>query len=153
MAKNIILWLSITAIAISSISQFHHHTHDGNIHIIYSILIESILDNNQVIEHCEHDAIPSSDSEECSFKLNFIGHTNNNDTSILPLVALNLIGFNTNVLSMEIPMQPLAFINAHYYKNILTHLFKTGTLGLRSPPQVTHIPSSTPRHRTDELFL
>ena len=133
LTRNITLWLSIIAVAISSVAQFHHHTDGGHINIIYNTIIQAAL--NSASEQCdEHDAVPQSGQKECSFKLSYITHLNNEGSNVVPSVALHIIGINPNVLDIGLLEQTIASNNIFHYSNLLIHLYKVGTSGLRSPP-------------------
>ena len=135
MAQNIIVLSYSLAIAASSMIQFHHHLHNGGVHIIYSVIFETLIGEYQLSEHEHIDSGATSPEEhkDCSLTLGYF-HISSNDNNILSPEL-----FSSAIIYEHQP--PILKSNtcttcSRYYKNILTHLFHTIYKGLRSPPVI-----------------
>lgn len=131
---NITTIVAIAAMIIGGMVQFHHHLANGNVCVVYDEFIKSVIEQEYPVQkHCNHESIPTPDTQECSFKLDLFNPNDNYNHGNLILPAILAIYAH----STHIPILPcfdVLQLNDIFYKNILTHTFKVSITGLRSPP-------------------
>ena len=119
--------------------QFHHHSQRGDVHVIYGVFIQAIIDHISSefhSENCnqENECPASSDKEDCSLKLSTANHITGNDETLVPIITVIFIHAITQSLDIGKIILAIKHRKQSFYKNILTHLFRIRVLGLRSPP-------------------
>ena len=129
MAQNIIVLSYSLAIAASSMIQFHHHLHNGGVHIIYNVIFETLIGEYQLSEHEHIDSGATSPEEhkDCSLTLDYF-HISSNDNNILSPEL-----FSSAIIYEHQP--PILKSNtcttcSRYYKNILNQQNPEAVRGL-----------------------
>lgn len=136
--NNIISLSSICIIIIGSMVQFHHHSHNGDVHIIYSSIIETLIECQHTAAyspHCNQSNDSNAGRDNCPLKLSTFNHITKH-TNIPVTVRLMPYCYNLHSPILYIYINEATGLDytTSFYRNILTHLFKASAIGLRSPP-------------------
>ena len=130
--------LVVAAVMLSSVVQFHHHSLNGEIHV-YDLLLDlkTTIDCNTSSPIIENDCCTGTDNhspekKDCSLKIG-ISKPSAERNNILPLITW--LSILTNDFIDINPIQISKKHNTRYwYSNLISGLFKPGSIGLRSPP-------------------